>query len=503
MIPGLTHLTEKDVAALVPDCYADYRPMVVDGLRFFLERLRPERLEAILAHQASLPPLSLPAYRLVRLLHDCPTLHKLGQIIARHQKLDKRLRTQLEQLEMIETDMTVAEVEPILREELGDAIERYQIEFGPEPLAEASVAVVVPCRWRDPKSGTERDGVLKILKPTVAQHLPEELEILSQLADYIDSRREQYDLPRFEYRETFETVRSLLEREVQLDREQQHLRESSIYYESSTRVLIPHLLPFCTPRLTAMERVFGSKAPEATGLEGGHRPRFGKRRIAEILVESLLADVLFSKNKTAIFHADPHAGNIFATRDGRVALLDWSLIGRLTKRQRISLCKIILGAASLSESQIARAVAELSDESPGREDIRDRLREPVRESLRSLREGRLPGPTWIAELMDGVLTSGVKFPADLLMLRKSLFTLHGVIEDISPGYALDRVFFAKALRYLLREWPFRVFAGLRSRDFATNVSNADLIRAYVSTPALFFNYWTQTRADRDRDRAKA
>lgn len=497
MIPGLTHLTDEDVAALVPDCYADYRPMVVDGLRFFLERLGPDRLEAILAHQDSLPHFSLPAYRLVRLLHDCPTLHKLGQIIARHQKLDKRLRSQLEQLEMVVTDMTVAEVEPILREELGDAIQRYQIEFGPEPLAEASVAIVIPCRWREPKTGAEHDGVLKILKPTVAQHLPEELAILSEVADYIDSRREQYDLPRFEYRETFETVRTMLEREVQLDREQQHLRESSAYYESSTRVQIPHLLPFCTPRLTAMERIFGSKAPEATGLEGGHRPRFGKRRIAETLVESLLADVLFSKNEMAIFHADPHAGNIFATRDGRVALLDWSLIGRLTKRQRISLCKIILGAASLSESQIASAVAELSDESPGRA----RLREPIQESLRSLREGRLPGPTWIAELMDGVLTSGVKFPADLLMLRKSLFTLHGVIEDISPGYRLDRVFFAKALTYLLREWPFRVFASLRSRDFATNVSNADLIRAYASTPALFFNYWTQTRADRDRAKA--
>lgn len=494
MIPGLINLSEQDLAELVPECYAGYRPIVVEGLRFFLERLTPQRIEAILAHQEMIAPAAPPALRLVRLLHDCPTLHKLGQIIARHQQLDKSLRGQLEQLESIRTATTVAQLEPLLRGELGDSIDRYRIEFGAEPLAEASVAIVIPCRWRVPETSKERDGVLKILKPTLVEHLPEELAILAELADFIDSRREAYDLPRFEYRETFDSVRSMLEREVQLDREQEHLREASAYYENSRRILIPHPLPFCTPRLTAMERVFGTKAPEATGREGGQGPRSGKRRIAQTLVESLLADVIFSRSETAIFHADPHAGNIFATDDGRVALLDWSLIGRLTKPQRISLCKIIMGAAALSESQIASAISELAEEKPDPA----RLREPIEGALRSLRQGRLPGPTWIAGLMDGVLTSGARFPADLLMLRKSLFTLHGVIEDISPDFPLDRFFFTKAISSLIREWPFRIFGGLRSRDFSTNVSNADLLRAYASTPVLFVNYLAQTFADRGR-----
>ena len=74
------------LAQLLPEAHAAYRPLLVDGLRFFLERLPPPRQARILTEQLRLPGHTSPARRLVTLLRQCPTLHKMGQVVARDQR---------------------------------------------------------------------------------------------------------------------------------------------------------------------------------------------------------------------------------------------------------------------------------------------------------------------------------------------------------------------------------------------------------------------------------
>ena len=68
-----------DIAQLLPAQYAAYRPLVMDGLRFFLERLSPARLAAIVADQLELPEDVSLADRLVALLR-----HRRGVNPIRH-----------------------------------------------------------------------------------------------------------------------------------------------------------------------------------------------------------------------------------------------------------------------------------------------------------------------------------------------------------------------------------------------------------------------------------
>src|SRR2546423_1540436 len=96
-------------------------------------------------------------------------------------------------------------------------------ELGPERyavyralLADASVAVVLPITWSDIGDPRRREGVLKLLRPGVEAKLAEELDVLAAVAQFLDERRASYDLPGFEYRDTFDTVRELLAHEVRL-----------------------------------------------------------------------------------------------------------------------------------------------------------------------------------------------------------------------------------------------------------------------------------------------
>ena len=72
-----------DVEQILPQPYADYRPLLMDGLCFFLERIGPERLLEIVSDQFALASDTGFAGRVLALLHRCPTLHKLGQVVEK------------------------------------------------------------------------------------------------------------------------------------------------------------------------------------------------------------------------------------------------------------------------------------------------------------------------------------------------------------------------------------------------------------------------------------
>ena len=143
-----------DFGALVPPAYERYRPAVVDALVFFLENLSADRAMEILAEQALMPPYVGVAERLVSIARHCPALHKLGQVLARDRRLPPDFRRLLQRLEFDAVDVRRRQARALAEAELGP-LSRIGIAIEEPPLAEASVAVVVPFTARD---GSGRGG---------------------------------------------------------------------------------------------------------------------------------------------------------------------------------------------------------------------------------------------------------------------------------------------------------------------------------------------------------
>jgi ubiquinone biosynthesis protein len=470
MTPGTFHIDPQDLAAVVPDCYAEFRPVVADGLSFFLEHLAPARLAEVFAAQAALPPDADLPHRLVVFLHACPALHKVGQVVARNRHLDRELRRHLQELESLEPRTPAQEWRPILERELAPAVERYRIHHADRPLAEASVAIVVPLTWRDPSDGDNaprRHGVAKILKPGVVGRLEEDLAILGRLADYLADRWAVYHLPPLDYREVLDEVADLLAHEVQVPQEQASLARAAEQYAGQPDIHVPRPQPFCTETMTAMERVHGRKVTDLRGVPAWRRPAlFGA------VVRSLLAQVLFTRDESVLFHGDPHAGNLMATRDGRLAILDWSLTGRLSTDDRVQLAQVLMGALALDAARVAAAVVGLANE--GADDAL--IRRHVGAAVARLRWGRPPGPLWAVDLLDTLARAGVRFPPRLLLFRKAFLTLQGVLADVWPAGMLEETLMAQALMHFAWEGPMRLLRPPQDRDYATHVSSADLLQ---------------------------
>ncbi len=328
------------VERLVPLTYVKWRPPVRDAMMFVVARLSPARLAPKLLEQLELPPNTSAEVRLLRLIAKVPGLQKLGQVIARNQHLRPALRDALARLENGIRDVRPEDVVAIIRHELGPRVEKYAVKIAPAILSEASVSAVVRFTWRDPDSGKRERGVFKVLKPHIPEYFAEDMDYLQGLAQYFSDRQHNYGFPAKLLPDTFKKVRRLLQHEVNFVREQKTLVEAGNLYRSMSGVRVPRLIqPLCTSNITALTEERGIKVTNAAA----RLPASRRKKVAEQLIEALIAVPLLSAQEDAIFHGDPHAGNLlYNNRTGELTIIDWALRERLSREQRRHLALLFL-----------------------------------------------------------------------------------------------------------------------------------------------------------------
>jgi hypothetical protein len=274
---------------LLPENYAQYRPLLADGLAFFLQRLSPVRQQAIVAAQIELPRSASRERRVISLFRLCPTLHKLGQVVAHDRRLSADLRQRLQELETLAPTDSLAAVR---RCSIAKWVLSPVCSWGRRQSPRAASP------WSCLSSGSRRQdaapqrGVFKVLRPGVQERLEEELAIWPLLGTFLEERCAHHGLPVLDYANTLETVARLLANEVRLDQEQEHLRQAADFYAASPDILIPRLFPFCTPLVTAMERVDGCKVTHQD------LPAAEMRQRAERVIRALLAQPFWGSGET-------------------------------------------------------------------------------------------------------------------------------------------------------------------------------------------------------------
>ncbi len=470
---------ETAIAELLPEDYAHFAKPVCDSLAVFLQGLPEPHQATILSQQASLAPSAGVSERLGLLARNCPVLQKIGQVLARDQHFSPDLRRHLRQLESMPPTVSLEKIREILDHELGP-LDRLNITLVPPALAEASVAVVVP--FLKEINTKQQHGVFKILKPGIEELLEVELGLLESVGSHLDERCDDLQIPHLNYQESFSQVRNKLREEVCLNDEQHKLSAAQKFYAGEDRIQIPSLFDCCTSRVTAMQRVWGDKVTDHQFTESSDR-----HRLAELIIDAMIVQPIFAKQSQALFHCDPHAGNLFLTIDGRLAILDWSLVGRLGKQERIAIVQIMLGAVTHDEQRIVRVLSEIAE----RDYLDQKLQSIVKSRLRKLRQGQFPGLFWLVGMLDeAVQDASLRLKPDLMMFRKSLYTLEGVVAEVGArADAFDKVLCVGFFRYLAMEWPYRWFTLPNSREFATHLSNFDITQAILAYPSSVARFW--------------
>src|SRR6516165_4365142 len=416
-------------------------------MRFVVSRLSPARLAPKVVQQMELAANSPPEVRVLGFIAKVHGLEKIGQVLARNRNLDPRMRRALTALENGISDVSIDDIRAVIVRDLGPQIENYAVELDAAILSEASVSAVVGFTWRNPESRRRERGVFKVLKPHIPAYYAEDMRILQQLARHLTHKHRAGGVRLAGVAETLTEIRLLLQREVDYRREQTTLLNALGAYRRVPGVRVPRLIqPLSTATITALTEEKGVKVTEAFT-----RPATQRLRVAQRLIEALIAVPALTREKDSIFHADPHAGNLlYDQRRRELVILDWALTERLTPEQRQSVLMLVLMMTLRDADEVVKAIERLlHHKSAADRAHRHIIRERVNRMLHRLPLFQLPGAMDAMQLLDEIALEGIRFPAALLMFRKAFFTLEGVLEDIAGSrFRVD----SAIGRYAAKHW---------------------------------------------------
>ena len=469
------------VERLVPETYLKWRLPVRDSMMFVVERLSAARLAPKLLEQLELPERTSPETRLLRLIAKVPGLQKLGQVIGRNQHLRPALRKALARLENGIRDVAPGEIRALIQRELGPRLKAYEVVIAPTILSEASVSAVVRFSWQDPESGRRERGVFKVLKPHIPAYFAEDMDYLQGLAQYFGDRHRNYGFPAHLIPDTFKKVRRLLQHEVNFVREQATLAEAESLYRNVPGIRIPRLIKLlCSPRITALSEERGIKVTDAAARLSPQE----RARLAERLIEALVAIPLLSAQENAIFHGDPHAGNLLYNKHtDELILIDWALRERLSREHRRHLALLFLTASLRDPVGATRETLALSQRRIRSSSGLGRLvHQTTSQFLDGLPVRHMPSPVDAMQLLERIALQGVKFPGALVMLSKVMFTLDGILNDIG---GLDSGMSLTIARDVAKHW-------LQDRKaFQSPLTMKDWVALQSSTLLYTARLWMQ------------
>jgi ubiquinone biosynthesis protein len=382
-----------------------------------------------------------------------PTFMKLGQMLSlRGDLLPPAYQRELAKLQDAAPTLPIAAVREVIAADLGRPPEELFATFEATPLAAASIGQVHLATLHD---GTE--VVVKVRRPGADEQIAEDLKLLHRLAVTAERRwaaARQYDVVGLV--EAFERA---LNEELDYQREGRNAERFARNFAGSTAIRIPRVFwDTSTARVLTMERMAGCKITDSAALDalGQDRALLAQRGVGLVL------KMIF---EDGFFHADLHPGNLFVEESGRIAVIDFGMVGTIDRRTRAILGHLLLAVAGRDVEAVIDAILEL-----------DSARAPIDRGGLARELGalfaRLEGQSLVevtiapllADLLDVARRYELTLPSELMLLVKAVAMAESIGEHLDPGFGFMAALAPYARRIVLAEYGPRALAARLARE---------------------------------------
>jgi ubiquinone biosynthesis protein len=376
------------------------------------------RLARIARFGARIPPSPDYAAALVAI---GPAAIKLGQALStRPDLVGERAAENLSQLQDDLPPAPFRLIKQTIEQSFGAPLESLYPEFDEAPVGAASIAQVHRAVTTE-----GRDVAVKVLRPGIEEELSKAIETYEWAAAHVE--RYGDEVRRLRPRQVVAQFKQWTAREIDLQREAasaSELRENMI---AEPGYYVPDIDWRRTARrVLTMEWLDGIKLNDREALIAAGQDC---KALAATLVRAFLRQAVVD----GFFHADLHHGNLFALADGRIAAIDFGIMGRVDRRARVWLAEILYGLITGDYRRVAEIHFEAQYVPPHHnvEEFATALRaagEPIRGlPVKEISVGRM-----LESLF--TITRDFDMPTQphLLLLQKSMVMEEGVATALDP-----------------------------------------------------------------------
>ena len=350
-----------------------------------------------------------------------PAAIKLGQTLAtRPDLVGEEAARDLLRLQDTLPALPFGKVRAAVEQSLGVPLETLFQSVDPDPVGAASVAQVHKAVTTE-----GRTVAVKILRPGIEEKFTSDIETYEWIAAHAAARGGE--LARLRPREVIATFKQWTLRELDLRREAASASELADMMRAESGYLVPAIdWTRTSRRVMTLEWIDGIKLTDRDALAAAG---IDLKATARTLVRAFLTQAITH----GFFHADLHQGNLFVLPDGRIAAIDFGIMGRIHRQARIWLAEILYGLITGNY----RRVAEIHFDAqyvPSHHNI-----DEFTTALRAVGEPIRGVPVKdmsVGNMLDSLFAITREFDMQtqphLLLLQKTMVMVEGVASTLDP-----------------------------------------------------------------------
>jgi ubiquinone biosynthesis protein len=375
---------------------------------------------------------------------------KLGQLlVTRPDLLPPAALAELGRLHAAAQPLPLAVIRAELAAAFRGPVETALSSLDERPLGSASIAQAHRARLVD-----GRAVVVKVQRPGLEQVVTRDLTIVRWLARTAERRTSWARV--YGAVGLAEEFADALRTELDFIAEARNAAELAAAVTGHPQVHVPAIVPeLTTGRVLVMEHLDGhtlaglEQEPDATTA----------RALADALCASQIAAMLEGER----FHGDPHPGNVLLLTDGRLALIDFGITGKLDAFERASVFQLLVAIHLGSPTLLVESLVAVGAVHPAQD--RDELERRLARFLAAHLGPGLPPADALGELLRLTGELGIRLPPQTSVMFRALATLAGTLERLVPGYPVidrvaelggaelqDRLAPSSAREFVTREW---------------------------------------------------
>ena len=384
-----------------------------------------------------------------------PTFVKFGQLLSmRPDVLPPDIIAELRGLQDDVSPFPFEQAEAVIREDLGQPLERLFREFDPVPLAAASIGqvhlAVLP---------NGRRVAVKVQRPGAPRQIEADLNLMYQAARLAKERVRALDF--IDAPGLVDEFARSIRQELDYRLEARNAETFRKNFAGHPHVRIPRVYwSYTRPRVLTLEFIEGTQLADVDTLGYSIDER---RRLANVLTEAWMTMIF----RHGFFHGDPHPANVLVLAPDRIGLVDFGLAGRLTDEDVTKATRLFIDVANENVEALPRRFADLGVRYP---------KEREAEFVSELRElfYRYYGATLqeidpqqvIREVFATIYRLNLRLPTRFVLLDKAIATLGSVGLELSPDFNVFEVARPYARSLMLgRYTPGRVISRARRESW--------------------------------------
>lgn len=353
-----------------------------------------------------------------------PTFVKLGQILAT--RVDMFPPDWIEEFEKLQDnarEIPFDQLLPLVESSLGKPLNKVFSSVDPSPIGVASIGQV--------HRAVTRKGeqvVLKIQKPGIGEKIAADLRLLDMLAKLAADN--SIELRRYRPVDLVREFDRSLNRELDFTIEARSADRIRKNMRAIPWLTIPKVYwEWTSTRLAVQQYIDGIPSRQIEKLEDAGIDRvLIARRGATVAWKMALED--------GFFHADPHPGNFLILPDNRIAMLDFGMVGKLSRARQEQMVQIMKSVIMQEPATCAAVLASWSDGQPVKLDQLTADIEDVISAYYGVALADLDITALLSDITALLRNFDLILPGDIALLIKAIITLEGFGRLMNPRFDL-------------------------------------------------------------------